>query len=167
MDQDKYLFWVEENTLAIRTGPNKNPWNLLKLHNQGFRAILSANDGQNCNASLIQYHGMEYACTSLPASTKMIQQNIDSHLKTLARSYRFIKKHQKHGQVLIHSSEGLNRSGMVLAYYFYRRYNLNSEQSISRVKQKSPHALDQKKWSALTKNLLDQLCQNQSNTAIA
>lgn len=62
MDQ---VFWLHDNFIGGRPGPNLIPWNLPDLKDAGIGAILSVNDGALIHADDLSALDINYRCTPL------------------------------------------------------------------------------------------------------
>ncbi|MFQ3280919.1 dual specificity protein phosphatase family protein [Reinekea sp.] len=111
----QHVFWLRENQLAGRSGPNLEPWSLEQIKEFGFSAILSVNDGEMVHESLLDQLSLNYACIPMSSNAPIRDGDKDQCLRNLPRTISFIEKNIEAGPVLIHCRSGKDRTGMVLA----------------------------------------------------
>lgn len=109
------IFWLREGSLAGRTGPNLDYWDVASFKENGFSAILSVNDGDMVHESLIESVGLEYANIPMSSNAPVRAGDKEHCLTNLPKAMLFISKNLKDGPVLIHCRSGKDRTGMVLA----------------------------------------------------
>ena len=62
----QHIFWVIENELAGRPGPNEEAWCPEELYVGGFRAVLTLNSGAGVNAAALRKAGLAHHRIALP-----------------------------------------------------------------------------------------------------
>jgi|SRR5579859_4317522 len=149
------LFWALPDKLAGRPGPDRDPWDVDRLHGAGIRAVLSVNDGRLVHAEDFEARGMAYACIPFADNAPPRDGDADICRRALPRAYDFVQGQLKIGNpVLVHCSSGKDRTGLVLAYFFVRTSGCTPAAAIKRVRGVRPVALSATGWEDLAHSLL-------------
>jgi len=61
-----HIFWLLPGRLAGRPGPNREPWDLSAVRGLGIDAVLSVNDGEDCNRAELAALGFDHCVVPLP-----------------------------------------------------------------------------------------------------
>jgi protein-tyrosine phosphatase len=151
-------FWIEAGRLAGRPGPNREPWDVETLYRGGIRAVLSVNDGEQCQAIEFATRGMAYLCAPMPDHVPPRPGDEWSCGVALERASAFIHTHLNAGRpVLVHCSSGKDRTGLVLAHYVMVRDAITPAQALARVRRVRPIALNAEGWEDLALVVLSRL----------
>ncbi len=129
----KHIFWLLENKLAGRTGPNCNPWDLTELKQQGITAILSVNNADAVHVDLMQQLGIAWANAPMSPNAPIQPGDLEQCLANLPKAMAFIETHVPRGPVVVHCRSGKDRTGLVLASYLMRTEGLDVQQAMNRV----------------------------------
>ena len=121
----KHVFWLVDNELCGRPGPNHEPWNAAELRESGIGAILSVNSGESVYLDELEPVGIAYKCIPLAAP------------------------------VLAHCRHGKDRTGLFMAYYLKHRFGLGTEEAIQTVKAKRSIALTAQRWDEFAVEVLN------------
>jgi Dual specificity phosphatase, catalytic domain len=152
----KNVFWLKQQKIAGRNGPNRAPWDLEELRNSGISAILSVNNGEDVHETLIAQLGIAYA--NIPMSSNAPVRTGDKAfcLENLPRAIDFIHKYSKHGSVLVHCSSGKDRTGMVLAAYLIDAEDYNAQAAMDKILGIRPIAFSADGWMDFGLEVLNQ-----------
>ncbi|MBU2862815.1 dual specificity protein phosphatase family protein [Reinekea forsetii] len=148
------VFWLRENLIAGRSGPNLNPWALEVFKANGFAAILSVNDGEMVHESLIDRLGMGYACIPISANAPPRQGDKELCLINIPKAISFITKNASQGPVLVHCRSGKDRTGMVLAAYLIAIEGLSPRDAMDEVLKVRAIAFSTDQWMEFGINVL-------------
>lgn len=143
----QHIFWVIQNQLAGRCGPDRQPWQLADLRTAGFNAVLSVNDGLLCHPEDFKRLGMAYACVPLPPNAPPRPGDFDQCLAALPVAYSFVAEQfaQAH-RVLVHCSSGKDRTGLFLAYCLMNHLGQSANEAIANVLTVRPIAYTADGW---------------------
>ncbi len=67
----QHIFWVIENELAGRPGPNEEAWCPEELYVGGFRAVLTLNSGAGVDAAALRKAGLAHHRIALPVLNRV------------------------------------------------------------------------------------------------
>lgn len=152
MDQ---VFWLHDNFVGGRPGPNLIPWNLLDLRNAGIRAVLSVNDGELVHADDLSALDINYYCTPLSENAPPRVGDMETCLANLPEGYEFVLKNRKLGRrTLVHCRQGRDRTGMFLAYYILKQSRVSPELAIAQLREIRSEALAAEGWEEFTLQVL-------------
>jgi len=152
MDQ---VFWLHDNYIAGRPGPNLIPWSLRDLRDAGIGAILSVNDGELVHADDLSALDINYFCTPLSENAPPRAGDKETCLANLPQGYEFVMKNRTLGRkTLVHCRQGRDRTGMFLAYYILKQSRISPELAIARLKQIRSDALAAEGWEEFTVRVL-------------
>ncbi|MCE9686794.1 dual specificity protein phosphatase family protein [Shewanella sp. AS16] len=114
----QHLFWLVEDKIAGRSGPDKDPWDPMALKAAGIGAVLSVNAGTGCDAAALAAAGLRYACTPLTDNIPPQQGDLALCVAQLPKALAFIHQCEADAlPLLIHCRSGKDRTGVVMAYY--------------------------------------------------
>jgi len=152
MDQ---VFWLHDNFVGGRPGPNLIPWNLFDLRDAGIGAILSVNDGALVRPDDLSALDINYSCTPLSENAPPRVGDMETCLASLPKGYKFVVKNRDLGRrTLVHCRQGRDRTGMFLAYYVLKQFRVSPEVAIARVKECRSDALAAEGWKEFTLQVL-------------
>lgn len=153
----KYAYWLINNEICARAGPNEQPWQPQELFGGGIRAVLSVNTGDGVVAGDLTRLGMSYRRVTLPITTPPSTQDFKQCLRKLSRAYDYVlQETQKDRPVLVHCRHGNDRSGLFLAYYLARRYEMSADQAIAELRSRRARCLTAYGWQRFTRDLINQ-----------
>jgi len=149
------LFWIIPGSLAGRSGPDEESWDLRSLCHAGIGAILSVNDGRLCDRQELAGLEMAYACYPLSDWVPPQPGDVEFCLEVLPCAYEFVQAQLAQGRrVLVHCSGGNDRTGLFLSYFLVRYAGLSASQAIQRVQEVRPTALSAEGWVGFTQQIL-------------
>jgi protein-tyrosine phosphatase len=152
----KELFWVVSQQLAGRPGPDEVPWDIDNLRRAGIGAILSVNDGRDCDTSVLASFGLSYACFSLSDGVPPQPGDVEVCLRSLSGAYAFALSQMKAERaVLVHCSGGNDRTGLFLCYFLMHYNGLRWEEALSIVRNVRPTALRAQGWEEFAKKVIE------------
>ena len=144
MDQ---VFWLHDNVVGGRPGPNLVPWNPLDLKDGGIGAILSVNDGELVHAEDLSALDIDYLCTPLSENAPPREGDMDTCLVNLPKGYDFVARNRELGKrTIVQCRQGRDRTGLFLAYYIYRQFGVSPVNSIMQLKEVRRDALAAEGW---------------------
>ena len=142
-----HVFWLHDNFVGGRPGPNLIPWNLRDLRDAGVGAILSVNDGELVHAADLAALDINYSCTPLTENAPPRAGDFETCLANLPRGYDFVSMNRRQGRkTLVHCRQGRDRTGMFLAYYTLRQFRVSAEMAIAQLKEVRSDALAAEGW---------------------
>lgn len=157
----KFAYWLVNNEICGRPGPNEEPWDPQELYDGGIRAVLSVNKGDGVARRKLSRLGISYKRTTLRISTPPEQNNLQASIKQLERAYAFAAKQADLGRpLLVHCRYGHDRSGLFLAYYLCVRHNYTPQAAIEEVRSRRAACLRAHGWQRFTLALLREVTNN-------
>ena len=150
-----HVFWLHDNFVGGRPGPNLIPWNLLDLRDAGIGAILSVNDGELVHANDLSALDIDYFCSPLSENAPPRLGDMEICLANLPKGYEFVLKNRKLGRrTLVHCRQGRDRTGMFLAYNILRQFRVSPEVAIAQLRETRSDALAAEGWEEFTLQVL-------------
>ncbi|MGS0682298.1 phosphatase domain-containing protein [Shewanella sp. 125m-7] len=114
----QHLFWLVEGQIAGRSGPNKDPWELAQLKASGVDAVLSVNNGEECDEAEFRALGLDYLCVPFSSNIPPKEEDLAYSVEQVPKALAFIRKCEAQEKtVLIHCRSGKDRTGLIMAYY--------------------------------------------------
>lgn len=154
----KHVFWLVENELCGRSGPNLDPWNANELARLGIRAVLSVNEAESVYSDELASAGLAHKCVPLAANAPPRPGDDELCLERLPIAYEFALSHISAGApVLVHCRQGKDRTGLFMSYYLVRKYGLSVDDAITSVKKVRPTAMTAFGWDRFVPEVLGQL----------
>ena len=153
----KFAYWLINNEICARPGPNEEPWDVQDLYAHGIRAVLSVNKGDGVVSRDLTRLGINYKRVSLPVNTPPTAKDLKASLKLLARAYNFAVQQVDDGRpLLVHCRHGNDRTGVFLAYYLSKRHGYSPEGAIEEIRSRRAACLRANGWQRFTLELLRQ-----------
>ena len=150
-----HVFWLHDNLVGGRPGPNLTPWNPSDLRDGGIRAVLSVNDGELVHAEDLNALEIDYLCAPLSEDAPPRERDIETCLTSLPKGFDFVSKNRELGRkTLVHCRQGRDRTGMFLAYYICKQFGVSPEDAIRQLKEIRRDALAAKGWDEFTLQIL-------------
>ena len=154
----KNVFWLIDQKIAGRAGPDLTPWDIAELRAGGIGAVLSVNSGIACDPEEFAQHEITYSCIKMPANEPPKPPDDDACFAALPRTYAFIEEQlSAQRSVLIHCTLGKDRTGMAMAYYLMRSQALDPDNALAQVRSVRPVALSANGWEAMGRRVLERL----------
>lgn len=152
----KHIFWLIQDQLCGRPGPNHQPWDAGELQSAGIGAVLSVNNADSVYADDFSAIGMSHCCIPLADNAPPREGDLALCIKQLPLAYRFVKDEIESGHaVLIHCRQGKDRTGLFMAYFLIKQLGLDSLDAIARVKAVRPIALTAEGWNPFALEVLE------------
>ncbi|BAJ01518.1 dual specificity protein phosphatase family protein [Shewanella violacea] len=114
----QHLFWLIEDKIAGRSGPNKEAWDLKEIKSSGIGAVLSVNGGEECDPQAFIDADLSYACIPFSSNIPPKEEDLALCVEQLPKALTFIRDcEEKNLPVLIHCRSGKDRTALIMAYY--------------------------------------------------
>ena len=153
----KHVYWLLENELAGRTGPDTDPGDPGELAAGGIGAILSVNNGDEVEPRALQKAGIRYACVPYSNAAPPEPGDVEICVDALRLSYAFARQAKEAGRaVLVHCAAGKDRTGLFMSYYLCRSAGLGPEAAIAKVREVRPIAMSAEGWDEFGLEVLRQ-----------
>lgn len=154
----QHLFWLRENRIAGRSGPNLNPWDPHRLAEAGIGAVLSVNDAASVYPADLAVVGIEHACHSMEDNAPPRDGDFERALLVLPRALDYLDRVVKNGRIpLIHCSAGKDRTGLMMCYYLCQRETFAPQDAVAEVRRVRPSALSATDYEAFALEVLHAL----------
>jgi len=152
----KHIFWLIQDQLCGRSGPNHEPWDARELKSAGVGAVLSVNSADSVYADDFAAAGMSHRCIPLAANAPPRDGDLELCLARLPLAYEYALNEIESGNsVLVHCRQGKDRTGLFMAYFLRRQQGISSEDAIDRVKTVRPIAFSAQGWEQFAIDVLD------------
>jgi predicted protein tyrosine phosphatase len=136
----KHIFWVHERELAGRAGPEKLPWNVQELVNEGIGAVVSL--AGPVDSIALRRAGVEHLHLPVPMVLLDSERAQRRFLEVMPLVLDFVQRAiQSHKPVLIHCYHGCDRTGTALACCLVALHGLTAEQAVAKVRAANPGAM--------------------------
>ena len=114
----QHLFWLVEDKIAGRSGPNKEAWDLKEIKRSGIGAVLSVNGGEDCDPQAFIDADLSYACIPFSSNIPPKEEDLALCVEQLPKALAFIRECEANNMpVLIHCRSGKDRTALIMAYY--------------------------------------------------
>lgn len=154
----EHIFWLIQDQLCGRSGPNHEPWDAMELKAAGVGAVLSVNHAESVYEDDFSTAGMPYRCIPLSTNAPPRDGDLELCMTRLPGAYDYALNQIESGNcVLVHCRHGKDRTGLFMAYFLRQRLGLSSKDAIERVKTVRPIALTADGWEQFAIEVLD-LC---------
>ncbi len=145
----KSVFWLVPDSIAGRSGPQRDPWSLSELRAGGFDAILNLSQYEP-DAAAFESAGLASAWVPLPTDVPATAESAEKCVADLPRAYVFFRDQlAARRRVLVHCWAGQDRTGLLLALHVAHRDGLSAPEAIAQVRTVRPLALTTAGWEAL------------------
>jgi protein-tyrosine phosphatase len=152
----KHIFWLIEDQLCGRSGPNHEPWDASELQAAGVGAVLSVNHAESVYEDDFSAVDMPYHCIPLSANAPPRDGDLELCMTRLSMAYEFTLSEIESGNsVLVHCRHGKDRTGLFMAYFLRQQLGLSTADAIERVKTVRPIALTAEGWEDFAIEVLD------------
>ena len=153
----KHIFWLIEDKIAGRSGPNKDAWDLAELKAAGFGAIISLNNGEGCDTDAMAELGIAHRVFNLTDNIPPKPEDLGICSEILPRVLAFIRECESQNiPVLLHCRSGINRTELVMAYYMMEN-GAAPVHAVSQVRVASGLAFDADGWDQFVFDVLYEL----------
>ena len=129
----KHVFWLRKGKIAGRSGPNSAMWDLVELKANGIAAILSVNNGEAVNETVLSNLGIAYSNIPMSPNAPVRDGDKEFCLENIPKAMDFIRENLMAGPVLIHCRSGKDRTGMVMAAYLIEFEGYNPREAMDKV----------------------------------
>ena len=151
----QHIFWLVENEVCGRPGPNFEPWKAQELAQAGVGAVLSVNSAESVYPDELAEHNIAHLCVPLAAHAPPEPDELALCQQRLPVAYEFACGHvDANKPVLVHCRHGKDRTGLFMAYYLMKRHNMSVEAAISQVKAVRPIAMTATGWDTFVPEVL-------------
>ncbi|WP_343564811.1 protein-tyrosine phosphatase family protein [Kiloniella sp. b19] len=123
------IFWLRENRIAGRTGPNRDSWNPADFKAAGFSAILSVNHADMVDPAAIRAAGLKHANIPMSSNAPPLPDDHEICLRNLPLALQFIEANIPIGPVIIHCRSGKDRTGLVMAAALMKLEDLTPDEA--------------------------------------
>ncbi len=138
--EDDY-FWVLPGKIAGRCGPDKKPWDLDGLWDDGFRAIASLHRLPPGEEQRVENSPFEHLPAYAPPMVIDRPDLQDEFLNRVDNVLPFIDHHLNSEQpVIVHCHAGLDRSCCAIACYLVAREEYSAHEAIEQIYDVRPQA---------------------------
>jgi protein-tyrosine phosphatase len=152
----QHIFWLIDNELCGRSGPNFQPWNAQDLKNAGVGAVLSVNNAESVYPDEFDSAGIAYRCIPLASNAPPRPGDLELCLERLALAYAFARAEIEAGRpLLVHCRHGKDRTGLFMAHYLKIQRNISTLEAIAQVKAVRPIALTADGWDQFAIEVLN------------
>lgn len=150
----KNVFWLIDNQLGGRTGPNVDAWDLPALRAGGVGAILSLTP-YDIEPAEIEAAGIAHKRILLTGDAPPLEGDAAICRILLPRAMEFAQQQIDQGRAVIaHCSAGKDRTGLFLSYYLATHQGLSPRQAIEKVRTVRPIALSAEGWETFALSVL-------------
>ncbi|HBS43146.1 MAG TPA: protein phosphatase [Oceanospirillales bacterium] len=151
----KHVFWLIDQEICGRPGPNHQPWRPEEFAKAGIGAILSVNSAESVYVDELSPHGINHMCIPLAVNAPPLPGELELCLERLPLAYRYVRDNVDTGKaVMVHCRHGKDRTGLFMAYYLMKRDELTVEQAIAQVKEVRPIAMSAEGWDQFVPEVL-------------
>jgi len=149
------VFWLLEDKIAGRSGPNLDPWDLAELKAKGINAVLSVNFAESVDHDAMQKAGIKHANIPMSPNAPVQAGDKETCLANLPKAMAFIAEQQKRGPVLIHCRSGKDRTGLVMGAYLIQFERVKAKEAMEQVLRVRPIAFSAEGWMAFGLEVLE------------
>lgn len=150
-----HVFWIHDQSVGGRPGPNLIPWSPADLHGGGIGAVLSVNDGELVHVEDLTALGIDYLCAPLSENAPPREGDIEICLESLSIGFKFVTKNREMGRrTLVHCRQGRDRTGMFIAYFIYKQFGVSPDDAVKKLKEIRCDALAADGWDDFTLEVL-------------
>ena len=143
----QHVFWLVDNEICGRPGPNHQPWSAEELKGGGIGAVLSVNSAESVYPDDLESAGLAHRCVPLAANAPPRPGELDLCLERLPVAYDYALSHVTESRpVLVHCRHGKDRTGLFMAYYLKRRFDLSPVSAVDAVRTRRPIAFTAEGW---------------------
>ena len=109
----KHIFWLIQDQLCGRSGPNHEPWDAGELQSAGVGAVLSVNSADSVYPDDFSAVDMSYRCIPLAANAPPRDGDLELCVARLPLAYEYASNEIESGNsVLVHCRHGKDRTGI-------------------------------------------------------
>jgi protein-tyrosine phosphatase len=152
----KHIFWLINDELCGRSGPNHQPWRAQELKEAGVGAVLSVNNADSVYPDEFDSVGLSYRCIPLASNAPPRPGDLELCVERLALAYAHARDEIEAGRpLLVHCRHGKDRTGLFMAHYLKMQRELPTLDAIAAVKAVRPIALSADGWDQFAIEVLD------------
>ena len=161
----KHVFWLRENVIGGRSGPDQDAWRPEELAEAGIGAVLSVNDGALVHPTHLAQVGLHHECVPLSDAAPPQRGDFEKCVAALPKALAFVAGEIRSARsVIVHCRSGKDRTGMFLCYYLCMTEGMTTREAIDEIKRVRPIALTADGWDELTRRVLDTLVGERRST---
>ena len=135
-----YVYWVIDDVLAGRAGPEKYPWDLSEIGAGGIGGIVSL--AWSSEEEAVPKAGLKHLPVFQPMVLLEDEEDRKRFLACMPPVLKFVDEcRAKNVAVLVHCHHGNDRTGTVLACYLVARENLSATEAVARIRELNPAAM--------------------------
>ena len=154
----QHLFWLRENRIAGRSGPDQDPWHPTQLTAVGIGVVVSVNRARSVYADDLARAGIDWACFPLSDNAPPRPGDFEHCLEVLPRAFEFLADVIDGGRVpLVHCTSGKDRTGLMLCYYLCRTEGLAPRDAVRELRRVRPIGLSASGYEAFAIDVLSAL----------
>lgn len=150
----QHIFWLRKGEIAGRSGPSADIWDLEAIKSGGIASILSVNNGDGVQQSVLAGLGIAYANIPMTPNAPPLTGDDALCLGKLPAAMKFIGDNLGNGPVLIHCHSGKDRTAMVMAAYLIQFEGFEVEQAMEEVITVRPIAFSAAGWMEFGRDVL-------------
>ena len=154
----KHTYWIIENEIAGRPGPDLIPWKPAQLYAGGIRAVLTLTHGQGVDPKALEDAGLMHYSVPITISQPPSPETVALAKNRLPYAYKWAFANiLSRRPVLVHCFHGNDRTGLFLLYYLVRQHGLAIPEAMRKLKTIRPEALCAYGWENLAYELIPNL----------
>ena len=142
----QHIFWLRKGQIAGRSGPSADIWDLEAIKSGGIATILSVNNGDGVQTSVLAELGIAYANIPMTPNAPPLSGDDALCLDQLPVAMKFIGDNLGNGPVLIHCHSGKDRTAMVMAAYLIHFEGFEVDKAMEEVIAVRPIAFSAAGW---------------------
>ncbi|HKJ51772.1 MAG TPA: tyrosine-protein phosphatase [Gammaproteobacteria bacterium] len=138
----QHVFWLRQNRIAGRSGPDLDPWIPEQLAAAGIGAVVSVNYALSVYPDDLARAGLVTACFPMADNAPPRPGDFEYCIEMLPRVFDYLAERIDEGRIpLIHCSAGKDRTGLVLCDYLCRAEDFAPLDAIRELRRVRPIAL--------------------------
>ena len=158
----RHIFWLRKGQIAGRSGPSADIWDLEAIKSGGIASILSVNNADGVQESVLDGLGIAYANIPMTPNAPPLNGDDALCLGKLPAAMKFIGDNLGNGPVLIHCHSGKDRTAMVMAAYLIQFEGFEVEKAMEEVIAVRPIAFSAEGWMAFGREVLQRFSESQT-----
>jgi len=103
----KHIFWLIDDELCGRSGPNHQPWNAHELKAAGVGAVLSVNNAESVYPDEFDGAGIAYRCIPLASNAPPRPGDLELCIERLEMCYAYARSEIEAGRAKLSTREAI------------------------------------------------------------